>query len=261
MNAVRPAAQRGGIRLKLLLFLVGLAAIASLAWMVLLPGIVTSRLRQRTGFDASVASLMVNPFTGRVVAQGFVLNNPPTFPRPEFLQVRAFEAEVEMFTLFTSRPVFTRVTLNVALLALVRRPDGKTNASVFQSYLTEDAPGPQPAGREEPRRAFLIRHLEVRFDQLRIADYTHKDPVVRDYPIKLDRTFTNLTDSRQLVLPGSLDQLFALGQAVGTLLPEEAGQALDRAMRSGTDAVRELTRRDRPVVPRFTDALEESKKP
>lgn len=261
MNAVRPAAQRGGILLKLLLMLVGLGAIGSLAWMLLLPSVVTSRLRQRTGFDASVATLMVNPFTGRVVAKGFVLNNPPTFPRPEFLQVRSFEAEAELFTLFTDKPVFKQVTLDVALLALVRRPDGKTNANVFQSYLLEDAPGPRPPTREEPRRGFLIRQLTVRFDQLRIVDYTRREPVVRDYPIKLDRKFTNISDSRQLVMPGSLDQLFALGQAVGTLLPEEVGQALENAMRSGTDALRELTRRNRPVMPGFTDALEESKKP
>lgn len=263
MSAVRRAAQRGGIKLKLLLALVAVSATVALAWMLLLPGLVTAQLRQRTGFEANVASLMVNPFTGRIVARGFVLNNPPTFPRAEFLQVRSFEAEAEMFTLFTDKPVFTRVVLDVGLLALVRRPDGKTNAGVFQNYLLEDVPGPalRRTDREKPPRAFLIRRLEVRFDRLLIADHTRREPAVNEYPLKLERTFTDITDSRQLVLPGSLDELFALGRAVGTLLPEDASQALDRAMRSGTDTVRELTRRNRPVMPGFTDALEESKKP
>ena len=38
-------------------------------------------------------------------------------------------------------------------------------------------------------------------------------------------------------------------------------QALDRALRSGTDVMRELTRRGPTILPGFTDALEESKKP
>ncbi len=264
MTAVRPAALRGGIMFKLLLLLVLFGAVASLAWMLLLPGFVTSRLRQRTGFDASVASLMVNPFTGRVVARGFVLNNPPTFPRAEFLQVRSFEADAEVLTLLTAKPVFTRVTLDVALVALVKRADGRTNANVFQSYLLEDAPAAGPVRRTKPgeeRQPFLIRQLEVRFDRFLTADYTRRDPVVREYPLGLNRTFSNVTDSRQLLLPGSLDQLFALTGAVGTLLPEDLAQALDSAMRSGTDVVRELTRRNPTILPGFTDALEESKKP
>ncbi len=258
MNAAQPAAMRGGIMLKLLLACTALFALAALGWMLLLPYFVTHRIRERTGFDASVASLMVNPFTGRLVVSGLVLNNPPTFPRAEFLQVRAFEADAELLTLFTNKPVFSEVTLDIALVALVKRADGRTNAKVFQEYLAGGAPS--SAGKPA-RQSFHIRKLRVRFDRFMIADYTPRRPVVREYALNLDRSFSNITDTRQLLLPASVDQLFALGGAVGTLLPEDVTQALDRALRSGTDVMRELTRRGTTILPGFTDALEESKKP
>jgi hypothetical protein len=257
--AGRAAAVRGGIFFKLLLALTVLGAMTALAWMLLLPWFVTGRLRERTGFDVEVRSLMVNPFTGRIAAQGLVVKNPPTFPRTEFIEARALEIEADLFTLFTAKPVLQRVKIDLARLALVKRADGRTNAEVFQSYLLEDRPSP---GRSAtPRPPLLIRRLEVKFDRFVLADHTRREPVVRDYAVNLDRTFENVTDTRQLLLPASLDQLFALGGALGSLLPAEVARALDDAARSGTDAMRELTRRNPAIFGGFTDTLEESKKP
>lgn len=243
---------------KLLVFFAVLFALLALAWMLLLPTLVTKWLRDRTGFDASVQSLMVNPFTGRIVARGVAINNPPTFPRAEFLLVREFEADAQLFTLYSAKPVFDHIKLDVALVALVKRDDGRTNAEVFRDYL---APNRLGAGKEREQRPLRIRRLEVRFDRLLVADYTRRVPVVEEYPINLDRTFDNVTDPRQLTLPASLDQLFALGGAVGGLLPQELADAVDRALRSGTDVMRELGRRNPTIFGGFTDTLEESKKP
>ena len=80
-------------------------------------------------------------------------------------------------------------------------------------------------------------------------------------PLQLDRTFANVTDAQQLLLPASLDQLFALSGAVGSILPADLTGAIDRAMRSGTDVMRELARQRPTIFQGFTDALEESRKP
>lgn len=243
---------------KLLVFCAVLFSLLALAWMLLLPTLATKWVRERTGFDANVQSLMVNPFTGRIVARGLAVNNPPTFPRAEFLLVREFEADAELFTLFTDRPVFNHIKLDIALVALVKRADGRTNAEVFRGYLAPAKPG---AGKDTTKRPLQIRRLEVRFDRLLVADYTRREPVISEYPLKLDRTFDNVTDTRQLMLPASLDQLFALGGAVGGLLPQELAEAVDRALRAGSDVMRELGRRNPSVFGGFTDTLEESKKP
>jgi len=277
---VRNARVRGGILAGLLLFLAAGFALAALAWMLLLPVVVTAQIRSRTGFDASFSSLMVNPFSGRVVAKGFVLANPPTFPRREFLQVREFEIDGDLLTLFSDQPVIRRLRLDIALVALVKRSDGRTNNQVFQNYLagtsassayprTSDpiAPSPPPAAypvaQPAPvrRHPFLIRELQIKVDRFLISDHTGRNPVVRDYPLLLDRTFANVTDAQQLLLPASLDQLFALSGAVESLLPADLTGAIDRAMRSGSDVMRELARQRPVIFQGFTDALEESKKP
>jgi len=249
---------RGGILGKLLVLGAVLGALAALAWMLFMPMWATHWLRQRTGFDVSVQSLMVNPFSGRIVARGVAINNPPTFPRSEFLQVREFEAEAEVFSLLGDRPVFTRIKLDIGLVALVKREDGRTNLEVFRGYLAPAKPGRERPAESPPLR---IRRLEVRFDRFLIADHTGRQPVVRDFPLNLERSFDNVTDTRQLMLPASLDQLIALSGAVGGLLPEELAQAVDRALRSGSDLIRELGR-GRPVIfGGHADTLEESKKP
>ena len=199
-------------------------------------------------------------------AQGLVINNPPTFPQPEFLQVREFAVEAEMWSLFSDKPVLNLVKMDIGLVALVKRPDGLTNTEVFRGYLASEDEGgdvpiptsrrPEPAGKE-----FLIRKLEVRFDRLLVADNTGKRPVMKEYPLKIDRTYENVTDGDQLLLPGSLDQVFALGGAVGSLLPDDVGRILDETLRSGTDLLKKVTDSEVNPFKGFSDTLEESKKP
>lgn len=275
----RNASVRGGILPGLLCFIAATFALTALAWMLFLPAVVTARIRTRTGFDATFQSLMVNPFTGSVVAKGFVLDNPPTFPRREFLQVREFELDGDLLTLFSDKPVVRRLRLDIALVALVKRSDGRTNTKVFQDYLagtrtragftrpTDSVPPAlsstfptlQPAPAK--RHPFLIRELQIKVDRFLISDHTGRDPVVHDYALQLDRTFANVTDAQELLLPASLDQLFALSGAVESLLPADLTGAIDRAMRSGTDVMRELARQRPTIFQGITDALEESKKP
>lgn len=254
---------RGGIMLKCMLFLAAVVAALALVWMVALPVMLSNWVRKRTGFDMAVQSLMVNPLTGKIRAEGLVVNNPPTFPQPEFLQVREFAVDGKLTSLFSDRPVLDRVILDIGLVALVKRADGRTNAEVFRGYLAEEPDEGVPPGRrpEKKGKQFLIRHLELRFDRLLVADNTGKRPVMKEYPLKIDRTFENISDADQLALPTSLDQIFALGGAVGSLLPEDVGRILDETLSSGSDLLKKATRGDQNPFKGFSDTLEESKKP
>jgi len=255
------ASRRGGILFKFMLLLAAGFALAALAWMTLLPYVVASRLRQSTGFDVAIQTLMFNPFTGVIRVQGLVVNNPPTFPEPEFLQIRACDAVVDMTSLLTDQPVIDRLSLDIGLVALVKRPDGQTNMDVFRGYLEKGAEPSAGAPAKKVTNAFLIKQLRVRFDRLQLADYTRREPVHRDYEVKLDRSFTHVTDSRELLLPDSLNQLFALGGSVGSLLPGEVNRLLDNLLRSGKDLLDRVPRPNTEALSGYTDALEESKKP
>lgn len=246
--------------LKLLFVLAGLLAAAVLAWMALLPHLVASHLRKRTGFDVAFSALMVNPVTGELRARGLVINTPPTFERPEFLQVREIEAVAEGWSWLGDKPVLKRLELDVGLVALVKRADHRTNMDVFRDYLGTSAPG-RAAATTGSARPLLIKELRVRFDRLLVADHTKRTPVVQNHAIKLDRTFTNVADVRELLLPEALNELFALGGSVGSILPDELGRIFDQVLGSGQNLLKRVPRPETEALKGFSDALEESKKP
>lgn len=255
----RLPSQRGGVLIKCLLLLVVIGAMGALAWMALLPYVVSSWVRERTGFDLKAEVFVANPFTGSLTARGVVISNPPTFPVPEFLQINEFSFKADAWSLLTDKPVFERVTLDIEQVALVKRADGRTNAEVFRSYLASKGGQPAPESTARGKR-FVIKELHARFDRLVVADYTGSRLVRQEHAIQIDRMFGNVSDASQLLLPASLDQLFALGSAVGGLLPADIGRVLENALRSGTDLLKQIPT-DGRAFNGFSDTLEESKKP
>ena len=254
---------RGGALFKLLVVLAVLFAAGALAWMLFLPAIVTAQLRSRTGFDATVQSLAVNPFTGRVELRGLVITNPPTFPEHEFMEVREFSANAEVFSLLSDRPVFTTLVLDVASVTLVLRPGGQTNATAFQHHLASDGAGtPSPPS---PPHHFLIRHLTLRADRLVIVDHSGPQPASHEYHLGLNQSYTDVTDVRQLLSPAALQSLAPVGLALKGLVPGELGDAIGDAMKGATKAgagfFKTVGHKAGEKVKGFFDALEESRKP
>jgi uncharacterized protein involved in outer membrane biogenesis len=247
--------ERGGVGLKLLVFLAVVFAAGALAWMLFLPLVFTTQVRQRTGFDITVQSLAVNPFTGTIELRGLVLANPPTFPVRDFVELRRFSAEVEVLTLFSARPVLATMALDVAKVTLVKRPAAETNAESFQRHLTQadDPPLPLPA---RPARGFLIRRLEVRIDELVIADYSARIPAVQRYKLAFNQTYMDVT---------SVQGLLPVGTALNGLLPGALGQALGEvvkeATKSGAGLLKDAGRKAGEKIKGYFDALEESRKP
>jgi hypothetical protein len=256
--------RHGGILFKLLILLAVAFAAAALAWMFFLPLVLTTQLRQRTGFDASVRSLAVNPFTGTVEVRGLVLANPPTFPVRDFVEVREFYADADMFSLLSERPVISTVMLDVATVTLVKRENGQTNADVFQHNLTLAADGEPRPPPSHPLR-FLVRRLTVRIDRLVIADHSTKMPTTREYRIGLNQNYTDVTELRQLFAPAALLSLAPVGAALHGLVPGDLGRALNESVlgtsKLGAGWLKEMGRKAGQKAKEYFDALEESKKP
>jgi len=143
---------RGGALVKLLLFIVIFSGVLTAAWVYFLPAILTSALQKHTGFGIKVTELYFNPFNAKIDLKGFVITNPSSFPRPEFIEVREFYANAQMRTLFSSRPEFDYAMLEVAHVAFVRDADGVLNAQLFSDRLNPPTPE-QLAEKEEARKA------------------------------------------------------------------------------------------------------------
>ncbi len=256
-----PRAARGGAIFKLLVLLVVVFAFAALAWMLLLPVVVTTQLRARTGFDATVKKIAVNPLTGTVLLQGFIVTNPPTFPVHEFFEVREFRANADVLSLFTDRPIFASMVVDIAQVTLVKRDDGMTNAEAFQRNSETARDGkPRPPSSAPPKQ-FLIRRLQLRIDRLVIVDHSLRKPRVRDFPLAINQRYMDVTDPAQLMAPKVLQDLAPIAAAVSGLLPGDVGKMFGDAAKSGAEVLESAGRETTAKAKRFFDALEESKKP
>ncbi len=251
---------RGGVFFKLLVFLVVVFAFAALAWMLFLPMILTNQLRKRSGFDATIQRLAVNPVSGTIELRGFVLTNPPTFPEPDFIELREFSANAQIASLFSDRLIFDRMVVNVANVMLVKRADGTTNAEALDANLTvRDSKVLMP--KTKPARRVLIHQLDLRIDRLVVADYTLRRPSRREFTLNLKQTYADVTELDQLFAPAVLKTLAPVATAIGGLIPGDVGKAFGEAGKSGADLLQEAKRKTETRVKGFFDALEESKKP
>lgn len=254
-------ARKGGALFKLVAFLAVIFAFVALAWMLFLPVLLTTEIRRRTGFDASIKQLAVNPLTATISLQGLVLSNPPTFPVTEFLEVRNFQANAEVFSLFTDRPTFATMTVDIAKVTLVKGREGRTNAQAFQRNLeTSRDGGPRPPSSAVARN-ILVRRLHLQIDRMVIADHSFREPRTREYTLGINQRYVDVTDLAQLAAPKVLQELAPVAAAAGELLPENLGRMFGDAAKSGAAAVKDVGRNTTEKAKRFFDALEESKKP
>lgn len=257
----RGRACQGGVLAKLLVFLVVVFAFVALAWMIFLPTVVTTQLRQRSGFDGKVERLAVNPFSGKITLHGLVVTNPPTFPVRDFLELRGFQATTRVRSLFDDQTVFDHMMIDVASVTLVKRADGATNAEVFEANLKGSPGGATLVAGNPTTRKVLVRQLDLQIDRLVIEDHSLRQPSRREYTLNLRQSYTDVTQLEDLLAPAALKGLAPVAAAISGLLPGAMGEALKQAGSLGTESLREAGRKAGERVKGFFDALEESKKP
>lgn len=207
-----------------------LFALASLAWMVFLPGIVQRELRESTGFDFRVAVLKVDPFTGRVVVQGLSAMNPKGYPSPDFVELRELRADVNVYSwMFSEHVVINELDVDTEKIVIIRRHDGKSNAGDFMAAFSG---GPAAAAPAPRHRDYFVRKLRIRLGELSVEDYTGSKVDKKTYKLSIDQSYTNVSDPKQLLVPGVVRSLhsFGLHHDVARLLPGEFGQALAGAV-------------------------------
>lgn len=220
--------ERGGLLAKLFFVFVLFLGVASVLWVVLLPGLVVSTIRSRTGFAVKVDQLSVNPFTATVAIRGLVMKNPAGWPAEEFFDLREFRADVSLFSLFSSRFVANEVVLDVAVVTLVKNPQGMVNALVFKEGVTGNPPAGSPeAKKSSATREFLIKRLVLKVDKLVYADYSAARPKIKDYNLNISRDMRDVDSVTKIVSPFSGSALGLITGTLGGAFPNSPGLLVD----------------------------------
>lgn len=251
------------------LVLGGVLALTALAWMMFLPAFAVHELESLTGFDFRVVILTANPFTGRVVVRGLAANNPPAYPRPDFVELRALRAQVEVFPWLTSgRIVVDDLYLEIGRITLVRLRDGTTNAGAFMAAFSR-RPGARPAAAAPPAPGkatpYLVERLHLLIEQLVVADYSGGKLDEKTYALGIDQAYSDVTGPRQLLVPDVVKSLhaFTLHHDVARLLPGELGEVLAAtvggAAQIGTE-VKDAGKKTGDLLKGVLDKLEQTPK-
>ena len=252
--------RQGGAGLKLLVLLAALFSFVALAWMVALPRYIEGRVTAETGFPCSVATLMCNPFAGRIQVAGLTVENPVSFPAPGFVRLRRLEGELSLISYFTDQWVMDDLDVDVERLDLVTDWSGRSNAAAFSAAL---ASRPQTGA---PKRSWLVRRLRLRIDTLGVRD-GRSGGVAKEYRLGIDHTFTSISSPAQLLVPSLLRSLGPAETATGfsRWVPGGFGAALGTGLQGlslgGLKVLKQAGSGARRGMGDLFHALEQSVKP
>jgi uncharacterized protein involved in outer membrane biogenesis len=228
ISARRSRSLTGGILSKLLLFIVVLFVLGAIGWVFLLPRVVVSQIHSKTGFKVTVDHMVVNPLTANVSIKGMVLKNPEDWPEDNFVDLREFRAEANLGSLFSDRMVANEVVIDVAQCTLVKNKNGQFNAKAFSDALSGTDSAAKPKTTEK-KKAFLIKHLVLKFDTLVYSDYSVAKPTSKKYDLKLNRELRDVDSVAKIVNPITTASIGVLADALNSALNNNPNLLKDAA--------------------------------
>lgn len=226
----------GGVLIQILMFLVCAFAMLGLGWMLLLPGLFTSVIENRTGFPARVDSFYANPFTGETRMRGLVIVNPAGFAESDFIDVSEFTAKADLFSLLGSKPVLDMSTMDVKRVTVVtnkrgtnnldlmyRRLAAKAAASAASKAPAADGKTPRGTAAAASPLQFLVRNLDVRLNEVVVKDERPGKKPEQVHLLAFQRSYRNVTPATQFNtdLPPAVS---AAGKNIGELVTGELKQ-------------------------------------
>lgn len=188
----------GGALLQIMMFLVCAFAMLALGWMLLLPGLFTSVIENRTGFSAKVDSFYANPFTAQVSMRGLVVVNPAGFAESDFLDLKQFTAKADLFSLLGKKPVLDMTTVDVARITVVTNGQGANNLDLLYRRLASApkkpaAPGAKSAAPTASPLQFLVRNLDVRLNEVVVKDERPGKTPSQVHALAFQRSYRDVT--------------------------------------------------------------------
>jgi hypothetical protein len=188
--------QGGGALIQIMMFLVCAFAMLAMGWMLLLPGLFTSVIENRTGFPARVDSFYANPFTAEVRMRGLVIVNPSGFAESDFLELQQFTAKADLFSLLGNKPVLDMTTIDVARITVVTNERGSNNLDLIYRRLAS-TPSKKTASKASAPVAsplqFLVRNLDVRLNEVVVKDERPGKVPNQVHALAFQRTYRDVT--------------------------------------------------------------------
>ena len=213
----------GGALTQIVVFLLCAGAMLTLGWMVLLPGLFTSVIQDRTGFPAKIDYFYANPFTSEVRMRGLAIMNPAGFASTDCLEVHQFTAKADLLSLLGGAPVIDMSTIDVTRVTVVTNAEGITNLDLIsRKFVSEAGFKPNAGGKSlaASRPAapspfqFLVRKLDIGLNEVVLKDERQGKSPQLVHSLSFKRSYNDVTPETRFNADLPAD-VVAAGKEVG----------------------------------------------
>lgn len=268
LRSARTRPKRAGAFVGLIVFMLVVAAIATLAWIIILPRVITGSASELTGFPTRLGSLYVNPFTGVFQGRAMVMQNPPDWGGEALAEVGVVSGQVDVLSLRKKTAVFEKLRIEIDRLVVIVDAQGRTNIEAMGSRFSAAPPVDPFAGSDyataglwgggEDPSDFLIEQLDLHIGVIEIHDHgTNPVSRIRD-DLDYQHTYTDVRRYEQLITSKLLSQLAKSPATLRVLL---SSGLLGGAGENRSGGLQQLFERAGGALNSFLQGLEQTGKP
>jgi hypothetical protein len=191
----------------LIVFVIALAVGSVFMIEKVVPGILSTQFKETTGYRLDIGSLDLSLLGGSAEVKSLTVRNPEGWPEEGFITVNRAVFDIEPYSVISGgRKVIDEMILDLGPLCIVTNDKKEVNAKALMEKLrkyqsTEEAKETETTDTEVESKPidFLIHHLVLRADTLRIADYSGAKPKIVERHIDMNIELHDVSNIQQIV--------------------------------------------------------------
>lgn len=183
-----------------ILLLLGLGV----GWAMLhfLPVLIEDKVEDMTGFRADFDGVEVKLFSGEVRLERARLENPESFPSPEFITIEEMRVDIAPSAFLRNKIVIKELVLDISEFGYIKTAQNEINVVRFLDSLRgAGASENLGKGAEMETREFLIERFSLRLRSLKIGDFFRSSPRIRQIETNIVLELNDVRDVKQILVP------------------------------------------------------------
>jgi hypothetical protein len=174
---------------KILAGLVVLLVILFLARNVIARKSVEVGVKKVTGFPIEVGSVDLGMFSGKVDVHDVKLMNPSEFKEKMFVDMPQLYVDYRFGSMLSGTPHVNDMLINIKQLVVVKNEKGESNAMKLKGVVSS-------GGSSSTK--YQVDKLRIHIGTVTLKDYSRVGLGDRNYPLNIDATYMNITDSSDI---------------------------------------------------------------
>lgn len=154
-----------------------------------------------TGFPLEIGSVDVGLFSGQLEVRDLKLMNPPEFQEKMFVDLPRFFVKYRLGSMISGAPHINDMDVNISNVVIVKNAQGETNVQKLKGVVSS-ASGGAAGGSTTPESSsktkYRVDQVHIHIGKVIIKDFSKSKPSEREFPLNVDATYKDITDSTDI---------------------------------------------------------------